>query len=66
MLSVQILSFYGHGQLFFNIYVEKLLRYSILECSDTSNFGEKRVSHRVAIKCQPIDGFRALQNSRPN
>ena len=65
-MSVQSLLFYGHGQLFFNIYIKKLLRYSIFECFGTSNLGEKSISHEVAKKCQPIDGFRTLQNSRPN
>ena len=51
----------------FLIYMyRKLLRYSIFECFDTSNLREKRVWHEVAKKCQPIDGFRPLQNSRPN
>ena len=51
---------------FFNIYIKKRLRYSIFECFVTSNFGEKCISLDVVKKCQPIDGFRSLQNSRPN
>ena len=31
-----------------------------------TKLGEKRVSHGVGKKCQPIDGFRALQNNVPN
>ena len=45
---------------------KKLLRYSIFECLDTSNLAEKWISLEVAKKCQPADGFRPLQNSRPN
>ena len=55
-----------HGQLFSIYMYRKLLRYSIFECFDTSNLREKRVWHEVAKKYQPIDGFRPLQNSRPN
>ena len=65
-MSVQNLSFYGHGQIFVNIYIKKLLRYSIFECFSTSNLDEKRISLEVAKKWQPINGFRPLQNSRPN
>ena len=66
VLSVQKISFYGHGQLFFNIYIKKHLRYSIFECFVTSNLGEKCFLLEVVTKCQPIDGFRSLQNSRPD
>ena len=31
----------------------------------TTKLGEKRVSHGVGKKCQPVDGFRALKNIGP-
>ena len=49
-----------------NTYIRKVLRRSIFRCSDTSKLGEKRIPLGVGTKCQPVDGFSALQNSVPN
>ena len=66
VLPIQNLSCYGHGKLFLNTYIRQLLRRSIFGCFATSKLGEKRNSHGVGTKCQPVDGFRALQNNVPN